>query len=288
LSAPAVERLTDFDCAVGESPVWRASENALYWVDIPKGLIHRLSMQGGAAECWRAEEMVACIAFDRRGGLVAGMQTGIFRLELAPGGAVFATRLAAPEFEMPDMRFNDGRCDRQGRFWAGTMHLDIPAGHAVGRLYRYDSAVGLTKPVVDGLYTQNGLGFSPDGTRMYLSDSHPKARVIWCFDYDIDEGLPRNRRVFVDMREHPGRPDGAAVDADGCYWTCAADGARVMRFTPQGKLDRHVEVPVPKPTMCAFGGPAFDTMYITSIAGPVFALRPGVRGLPEPEFGAAR
>ena len=288
MSAPAAERITDFDCQVGESPVWRAAEGALYWVDITKRLIHRLVIGKGPAECWRTEEMVACIAFDRRGNLVAGMQTGIFALQLAEQGAVFATRLASPAFAMPDMRFNDGRCDRQGRFWAGTMHMDIPAGHAVGGLYRYDSTSGITGPVQDGLYTQNGLGFSPDGKRMYLSDSHPKARVIWRFDYDIDEGVPHDRQVFVDMREQPGRPDGAAVDEDGCYWTCAADGARVMRFTPQGKLDRHVEVPVPKPTMCAFGGPDLDTMYITSIAGPVFAVRPGVRGLAEPEFGATR
>jgi sugar lactone lactonase YvrE len=288
LSVPAAERVTDFDCTVGESPVWRAAENALYWVDIPKGLIHRLRMDGSPPECWKADEMVACIAFDRRGGLVAGMQTGIFALELAPGGAVFATLLAAPQFAMPDMRFNDGRCDRQGRFWAGTMHMDIPAGHEVGCLYRYDSTAGLTAPVQDGLLTQNGLGFSPDGKRMYLSDSHPKARVIWAFDYDIDAGMPHDRRVFVDMRTQPGRPDGAAVDADGCYWTCAADGARVMRFTPQGKLDREIPIPVPKPTMGAFGGPALDTLYVTSIAGPVFAVRTGVRGLPEPEFGAVR
>ena len=289
MNAPAAERITAFDCAVGESPVWRASEGALYWVDIPKRLVHRLDLKsGGAPECWKTDEMVACIAFDRQGGLIAGMQTGIFSLQLAPGGAVFATRLAAPRFAMDDMRFNDGRCDRQGRFWAGTMHMDMAAGHAVGCLYRYDATAGLSQPVQEGLYTQNGLAFSPDGARMYLSDSHPKARVIWCFEYDIDAGLPRGRRVFVDMRDQPGRPDGAAVDADGCYWTCANDGGRVMRFTPQGKLDRHVDVPVPKPTMCAFGGPGLETLYVTSIAGPVFAVHPGVRGLPEPEFGAVR
>lgn len=133
---------------------------------------------------------------------------------------------------------------------------------------------------------------------MYLSDSHPKARVIWVYDFDAGTGMPRDRRVFVDMAQHPGRPDGAAMDADGCYWTCANDAGQVLRFTPEGRLDRAFALPVKKPTMCAFGGARLDTLYVTSIrpqsaqdleqqplAGAVFALHPGVQGLPEPEFG---
>jgi sugar lactone lactonase YvrE len=277
--------------------VWRAAEAALYWVDIPARRIHRLHVESGRKTSWAAPEMVACFAFGADGTVIAGMESGIFSLDLTLDGQVHAKPLAAPVFPMAGMRFNDGRCDRQGRFWAGTMHMDIPAAHAVGELYRYTSEQGLTGPVQRALLTQNGLAWSPTGDLMYLSDSHPLSQLIWVFDYDVATGTPRNKRVFVDMNLHPGRPDGAAVDADGCYWTCANDAGQLYRFTPAGKLDRSIAVPVRKPTMCAFGGETLDTLYITSIrprkeadlegqplAGAVFAVHPGVKGLPEPEF----
>ena len=135
-----VERLTEPVDAVGESPVWRSAESALYWVDIVGRRIHRLDPATGKRDTWRTEEMVGCIAFNRRGGLVAGMESGVFALELQPGGSVAAKLLAAPKFATTKMRFNDGRCDRQGRFWAGTMHMDMAAKQAVGELYRYTTA----------------------------------------------------------------------------------------------------------------------------------------------------
>lgn len=292
----AVQALTAADCAVGESPVWREAESSLYWVDIPARTVHRLHPASGARASWVAPEMVACIAFDRTGRLVAGMETGIFSLELRAGGVAAASRLAEVAMPMPLMRFNDGRCDRQGRFWAGTMHMDMPAAHDVGALYRY-TPQGLVGPLQYRLLTQNGLAWSPDGRTMYLSDSHPKSRRVWSFDYETDTGTPRNRRPFVDMNEHPGRPDGAAVDADGCYWTCANDAGKLLRFTPAGRLDRTLELPVAKPSMCAFGGPGYRTLFVTSIrpgeaaalagqplAGAVFAVDAGVAGLPEPEY----
>jgi sugar lactone lactonase YvrE len=130
---------------------------------------------------------------------------------------------------------------------------------------------------------------------MYLSDSHPLVQQIWAFDYDTDSGTPSNRRLFVDMNQFAGRPDGAAVDAEGCYWICANDAGLIHRFTPDGRLDRSLAVPVKKPSMCAFGGSRLDTLFVTSIrpgddhdeqslAGGVFALNPGVKGLPEPQF----
>jgi sugar lactone lactonase YvrE len=290
-----IECLTDPVDAVGESPVWRASEESLYWTDIPACIVHRLHLATGRRQSWSAPEPVACFAFRADGMLIAGMQTGIFGLRLENGGSATATRMAAPQFPMPSMRFNDGRCDRQGRFWAGTMHTNMPAAHPVGELYRYRGAQGLTGPHERGLYTQNGLAWSPEGDRMYLSDSHPAARLIWAYDYDAATATPSNRRVFVDMNLHPGRPDGAAVDADGCYWTCANDAGKLLRFTPAGELDRSIDLPVRKPSMCAFGGTGLDTLFVTSIrppvaddqplAGAVFAVRPeGVRGLPEPEY----
>ena len=145
---------------------------------------------------------------------------------------------------------------------------------------------------MQGLVTQNGLGFSPDGKTMYLSDSHPSRQQIWQLPLR-DDGSLGERSLFVDMRELPGRPDGGAVDADGCYWICGNDAGLVHRFTPDGRLDRSLAVPVKKPAMCAFGGSGLDTLFVTSIrpggdvsdqplAGGVFALRPGVRGLDEP------
>lgn len=241
---------------------------------------------------WTAPQMLACIARTEAGNWVAGMETGFFQLTLHNDGSLDTTPLAAVEHPRQDMRLNDGRCDRQGRFWAGSMVLDMGLNAAEGTLYRYASGAP-PHAQLDGFITLNGLAFSPDGRTMYASDSHPLVQQIWAFDYDIDTGTPSNRRVFVDMHKHLGRPDGAAVDADGCYWICANDAGLIHRFTPDGRLDRSLTVPVKKPTMCAFGGSRLDTLFVTSIrddqsqqslSGGVFALNPGVVGLPEPTF----
>ncbi|WP_454873907.1 SMP-30/gluconolactonase/LRE family protein [Paraburkholderia xenovorans] len=297
--ADRVEAAGQAPASVGESPVWRIAEQALYWVDIPAQKIVRLRIDSGERSEWRMPEKVACIAFDHRGTVLAGCETGLFAVTLtgatANGEAVQVTgrKLAAPDFACDDMRFNDGRCDRQGRFWSGTMVQDMAAARPAGALYRFDARGVLSAPVVDGLITQNGLAWSPDGATMYLSDSHPLRRQIWAFDYDGETGEPRNRRVFADLNHHAGRPDGAAVDADGCYWICANDAGLLLRFTPLGKLDRQIAVPAIKPAMCAFGGRDLDTLFVTSIRpaanasehdGHLFAVRPGVTGLPEPEF----
>lgn len=291
-----MERVSGITCTVGESPLWHAAESAWYWVDIPARRVWRLDAASGAARHWDTSEMVACIAARQDGGLIAGMESGIFSLELGEAPVAVERKLAAPEQGLgPGLRFNDGRCDRQGRFWAGTMFMDMSAARDDGKLFRYD-AQGLSAPVVSGLVTQNGLAFSPDGRTMYLSDSHPSRRVVWAYDYDVDAGLPHNRRVFVDMTGHTGRPDGAAVDADGCYWICGNDGGYIARYTPEGKLDRRVEVPMLKPAMCSFGGKDLDTLIVTSIVsgkpedaewgGSVLLLRPGVQGIAETPFGA--
>ena len=299
-----IERVTAADSEpadVGESPVWRAEESALYWVDIPARKIIRQRVESGVRSEWVLPEKVACIAFDQQGTLLAGMETGLFAVTLqatsnengsAPLPAT-VRKLAAPAFPVPDMRFNDGRCDRQGRFWAGTMVQDMAAANPAGALYRFDTDGALSAPVIDGLIVQNGLAWSPDGRTMYLSDSHPSKRLIWAFDYYAETGEPCARRVFADLHHYSGRPDGAAMDADGCYWICANDAARVLRFTPQGKLDRIIELPAVKPSMCTFGGCDLDTLFITSIRpahgasehdGHVFAVLPGVHGYPESEY----
>lgn len=290
---PQIE-LLDARCAVGESPVWHAKELAWYWVDIPARRIWRMDHASGALRHWTAAEMVACIAPRARAGLIAGMETGLFALDLNDDGSVAAERLATPPELQPGMRFNDGRTDRQGRFWAGTMWMDMAATRPVGNLYRYSHEAGLSAPQAAGLVTQNGLAWSPDGRTMYLSDSHPSRRIVWAYDFDVDTGVPSNRRVFVDMAAYVGRPDGATVDADGCYWVAGNDGGSLLRFTPAGVLDRELKLPFAKPSMPCFGGPRLDTLLVTSIpapgrqddpdAGAVVLVRPGVQGLPEAMF----
>lgn len=281
--------------AVGESPLWHVSEQALYWVDIEGRALNRWRARDAAVKRWSTPERLACIALHAHGGLLAGMESGLFHLQPLADGTLGWERVAGLSHRVDGMRCNDGRCDRAGRFWFGTMVMDMSLARAAGELRRFDSR-GLSATLVDGLVTANGLGFSPDGRTMYLSDSHPSVQRIWAFDLS-PEGVPSNRREFVDMNRHPGRPDGAAVDADGCYWICANDGGRVLRFTPDGRLDRSLAVPAAKPSMCAFGGARGDELYITtiapavpvdgydaSIAGAVFVARPGVAGLAETPF----
>ncbi|MGE7993240.1 glucurono-1,5-lactonase [Pseudomonas sp. NPDC089554] len=285
------ELIVDARNGTGESPVWHPVEQALYWVDIPARQLHR--WQAGTHQTWQGDEMLACIARTQQ-GWVAGMQSGIFQLAPQADGTLASQLLSPVEHAREGMRFNDGRCDRQGRFWAGSMLLDMAQGAPVGALYRHDRE-GQLHLVLEDLIVPNGLAFSPDGTRMYLSDSHPDVQTIWVFDYDTDSGTPHNRRLFVDMHALPGRPDGAAIDQDGCYWICGNDAGLVHRFTPDGRLDRSLPVPVKKPSMCAFGGANLDTLFVTSIrpagdlsdqplAGGVFALDPGVKGLEEPAY----
>lgn len=287
------ELVLDARNGVGESPVWDAAEQALYWVDIPARRLCRWNVANAALTEWLAPEMPACIA--RLGNTrdwIAGAESGVFRLSPGVGGQLGFQRLAGVSHAQAGMRFNDGRCDRQGRFLAGTMQMNMAAGARVGSIYSYQG--DSLKVLLEGFITPNGMAFSPDGRTMYLSDSHPSVQSVWAFDYDTTTGTPSNRRLFIDMNPLPGRPDGAAVDADGCYWICGNDAGLIHRFTPAGKLDRSLAVPVKKPAMCAFGGAGLDTLFVTSIRpegvdlsdqpldGGVFALRPGVRGLPEP------
>lgn len=290
------ERVGAMRCGVGESPVWHAAEQALYWTDIPGRTLWRWHPAQERAASWALPEQAGCMARRAGGGWLLAMEQGVHALpDLRDGEAAPVPRLLAPvRHDEPGMRFNDGRCDRQGRFWAGTMVQDMARARPAGRLYRYAGGT-LSSPVeVDGgLIVSNGMAFSPDGATMYLSDSHGTRQVVWAYDYDVDAGLPRNRRVFIPALP-AGRPDGAAVDADGCYWICGNDAGKVYRYTPDGRLDRALSVPAAKPAMCAFGDTDLGTLFVTTIGAPglpgdapdggVYALRPGVRGLEEPAY----
>ena len=289
----------DARCATGESPVWSVQEQALYWADIPRGILHRFSPATAEHQQWGGSQMLACMAAwaGAPGKWIAGLEDGVYQLQQGPGGQLVTQQLASVQHALPGMRFNDGRCDRQGRFLAGTMFMDMAAAQSVGHINQF--ANGHLKMLELGAFlVPNGMAFSPDGRTMYLSDSHPLVQTIWAYNYDPHSGTPSNQRLFVDMKSLAGRPDGAAVDVDGCYWICGNDAGLVHRFTPDGRLDRSMAVPVKKPAMCAFGGAGLDVLYVASIrpdnvdlsdqplAGGVFALHPGTQGMAEPAFQA--
>lgn len=277
---------------VGEGAVWDVQDQWLWWVDIPAGLIHRYDPASGENETFDFGEPVGCIARRASGGLIVAAKSGFWSCDPDSGQRAF---LSDPESHLPDNRFNDGTTDMQGRLWAGTMK-DGGDPERTGRFYRLD--IDLTvSPWRGDIFTANGLAFSPDGKTMYFSDSNPAERRIWAADYDTDTGVPGEPREFFDTRAVAGRPDGGTVDADGCYWQAGVSGWQLYRITPEGKLDRTIDVPVEKPTKPMFGGPGLDTLYFTSLglgldpdrpqpeAGSLFAVTGlGVTGVPQVRF----
>lgn len=281
---------------VGESPVWSVSEQALYWVDIENQHIHRLDWASRVQHSWALAERVGCIALSDRSTVIAAMESGVFEVVLQDAPYARVKCLATVIHPQSGMRFNDGRCDAQGRFWIGTMVRDMSLASAAGGIYCLD-AQGLRGPVLSGYVTPNGMAFSPDGTTAYLSDSHPSVQKIWRHTFDCATGRWGAQTPWIDMQPLPGRPDGAAVDSEGCYWICGNDAGQVHRFSPSGILLQSIAVPVSKPAMCAFGGPELRHLFVTSIQpaspapgfdaaldGAVLVLEPGAQGRPEPLF----
>ena len=274
---------------LGEGPVWDVRDNALYWVDIKAPSLHRYVPASGAKQTWPMPEPIGCVAPRRRGGFVAALKSGFAFLDPDHGRL---EPIENPEPHLPDNRFNDGKCDAQGRFWAGSM--DDREREKTGWLYRLNPDLSWQR--MDGGYIcTNGPAFSPDGKTAYHTDT--LGRTIYAFDLS-EVGDLANKRVFAHIAETDGFPDGMSVDADGGVWVCHWGGWRVTRFTPCGIVDRTIALPVAQVTSCAFGGPDFATLFITTaaigldeaalrgqaLAGGVFAIQPGVRGLPAPQF----
>jgi sugar lactone lactonase YvrE len=276
---------------LGECPLWCEREGVLWWVDSRGPSLKRWDPKPGGVTTIPLPHIVGSIAFREKGGLLAALQPGIFFLD--PESRALEP-LAQPEAHLPGNRFNDGRCDRAGRFWAGTM--SDAKREPTGSLYRL-SPDRACKRVRDDVIVPNSLAWSADNRTMYFADTY--RQVIRAWDFDLASGEVSNERVFCDTTGHPGRPDGSCVDADGCLWNAEYGGWRVVRYMPSGKIDRVIAMPVANPTCCCFGGADFDTLYITSatqrltpedlarqpLAGSVFAVRPGVRGLPESRYG---
>ncbi len=275
---------------LGEGPSWMPAERKLAFVDILAPAIIVADPRDGSFHTHAMPELVSAVVPRRRGGVLAAMQSGLKAVDLASGTAAL---IAAPEAGKPGNRFNDGKCDRLGRFWAGTLAIDTTPGH--GALYRLDPD-GRCLLMDKGFHISNGLGWSPDDRRFYFTDSGPKR--IYVYDFDLPSGELANRRLFAQLPDGVGVPDGLAVDAEGFVWSAHWDGWCITRYDPDGKVDRVVNLPVPRPTSCAFGGPDLSTLYITSarirlsaqqlaaapLSGSVFAFQAGVKGLPETPF----
>jgi sugar lactone lactonase YvrE len=278
--APVLEAGT----LLGESPVWEPETQTLMFVDITGRRLHRFAPATGLHDSAAIDEEIGCVAPHRAGGFIAGLRSGLWHL--GPAGDKRACLAANPE-PAATSRFNDGRTDPAGRFFAGTID-ESRAGTAC--LYRYDKR-GLVR-LETGLRTSNGLAFAPDGRSLYHSDT-PRF-VVHVYDYDPATGAAERRRPFVLLDpDGPdrGRPDGAAVDADGCYWTALYEGRRVHRYDPAGRLLAAFAVPVAKPTMVAFGGADLRTLFLTTacdpgdaVAGALWAMRVATPGLPSVPF----
>ncbi|MBT3992309.1 MAG: SMP-30/gluconolactonase/LRE family protein [Rhodospirillaceae bacterium] len=276
---------------LGECPVWHAEESCLYWTDIDGKTFNKFDPSSGQNTAIEVAERFGSFALREKGGFVVATENG-FKLFDAKSNSL--TAIDDPEGNKPNNRFNDGRCDRAGRFWAGTM---VEKGEQVpdGGLYRLGADQSCHKMVED-IILANSLAWSPDNNTMYFSDT--RAPMVWAYDFDLASGDISNQRNFIEFGEGDGVPDGAAVDSEGCFWLAQPRAWRICRYTPTGELDTLIHLPVSKPTMCAFGGPDLKTLYITSIstgltaeelapqplAGGLFAIELDTQGLAEPKY----
>ena len=280
----------DARASLGECPVWAVAERVLYWVDINAPTLNRFDPATEVNRVMLMPESIGCFALREGGGFVVALRGGLWQ---AREDGSFAAKIADAPFDPAHHRFNDGRCDPQGRLLAGTMNeaRDAPSAG----LWRLDPD-GSLAPVLTGLTIANGLAFSPDGSTMYHADT--PTRTIRAFDYDPRTGTPANPRVFARFTGEDEHPDGAAVDSEGCYWTALYRGGKVLRLAPSGRVLNAFPVPAMCPTMCAFGGPDLKTLYVTSArqhrsaeelarlpqSGGIFALAVDVPGRHEPAF----
>ena len=283
-----VDCAADVRAVLGEGPVWLEREQALYWVDIKGRRLFRRTFDGELSE-WQTPLRVGSLAPRAGGGFVAGTDRGFAWVDPEHGRY---EPFADPEPDRPTNRFNDGKLDRDGRFWAGSM--DDSEKSATGALYRLDPGRDPVR-IDDDYRVTNGPAFSPDGRVMYHNDS--ARQRIYAFDLD-PAGAASNKQVFAEFGEGEGYPDGMTVDSEGCLWVAFWDGWCLRRFSPAGERLAELNMPVQRPTSCAFGGPDLYHLFVTSAragldeaalqsqqqAGGLFVLRPGVSGLANVPF----
>lgn len=289
----------DYDCVVaadsivGESPVWCVSEQKLYWVDIVGGLLHRYDPAGHLNQTWHfGPDYVTSVSPCNDGQVLLTLRKDIAFFDLT---TTRLTRVINPEEALKQNRFNDGKCDRKGRLWAGTMGAkawDKPVGH----LYCFTQGNNM-KNEVSKVICSNGTGWSPDNKTMYYTESFRYA--VFAYDYEFDTGTISNRRKFIEvMPDKGGFPDGLTVDSEGFVWSCQPGFGRIVRYDPDGVIDRIYDLPVSRGTSCMFAGDQLDQLYITSAqetltpqqikeepwAGSLLKMNPGVKGIAEVPF----
>jgi sugar lactone lactonase YvrE len=288
-----IECIVETRDLLGEGVVWCPRSQRLWWVDVLRAALHELSWPAGVHRTHQLPfRRLGSIALRARGGLLIATEQGVFGWDAERG---VGDQLMTPRWDSQTHRLNDGRCDRAGRFWVGSMHDSqfVPEG----ALFSIDAAAEVVSHVGD-IIVPNAIAFSPDDRRFYFADT--RRYVIWQFDFDIASGHIGNRRLFVEFGGGPARPDGACVDAQGCIWNASYEGASAVRYTPDGRTDAVVRLPVTCPTCVCLGGADLDTLFITSasypltaeqklrepLAGGLFALRVPTPGLAEPMFAA--
>ncbi len=287
--------VVDARAELGESTLWDPHAEVLWWIDIWSRHIHRYDPATGRNDTWVAPEYPGCLGLREQGGLVLTMASGFYFFD--PESSSF-DHIVDPESQLPSTRFNDGKPDRQGRFWSGTM-FDVPGKPVefIGSLWRMDTDLSIHR-MIDGIGCSNGLAWSPDSRTMYFSDSHTP--IVRAYDFDAATGDIANERTFLDLTETGGIADGATVDADGCYWVTIPVTSRVNRYDPDGRLMQSIILPTDLPTCCEFGGEKLDVLYVTTAVlkrpeahfagqsnpGGLFAITgTGAKGLTLPAFG---
>ncbi len=276
---------------LGECPIWDPRTRRIWWIDILAPALQSFDPSSGEHRRYPLQgREVGSFAIRKAGGFALAMNNGLHAYDPVTG----AMRLLVdPEPGVENHRLNDGRADRRGRFWVGSMETEMR--EPAGSLYRIEPDLKVAR-MMARITIPNSIAFSPDDRTFYFADS-PR-RLIWAFDLDIADGAITRRRVFAELDGDVGGPDGSCVDAEGFLWSAQYRLARIVRYAPDGRVDRTIQLPTSNPTCCAFGGDKFDTLYITTasfrmsperraaepLAGNLFAVVPGVRGLPEAEF----
>jgi sugar lactone lactonase YvrE len=281
-----IEVVQEVRAVLGESPVWDAARGCLHWLDLAAHRYHRLEPSDGATREIELTAEPGSIALTQTGSMVGAFADGFWRFDPDTGARAAMTN---PEAGLPDNRFNDGKAGPDGAFWAGSLNRDY--AKPTGTLWRL-APDELCAAVMGDIHVSNGPAWSPAGDRFYFSDS--VRGVTWVFPFNPESGELGESRVFADRDAAPGYPDGAAMDAKGGLWSARWQGGCVVRFTPQGVVDRMVQLPVSQVTSCAFGGPGLATLFVTTasigleaaqldaqpLSGSVFAFDPGVSGAP--------
>lgn len=290
-----IEVLLDVKTTLGEGPVWDVEQQRLYFIDSMDGRIFRCTADGTEIRAWDVPGKIGSMALRKNGeGAICSLEGGFYKLDFNTGESEL---FHDPEPDLPANRLNDGKVDRMGRFFAGSM--DTMEDAASGALYRVDPDFSVTK-VDEGIICSNGPCFSPDDKTFYFQDTW--TGEIWAYDFDVATGNLSNRRTFAKIDgSNGGAADGSTVDAEGYLWNALVYDGKLTRFAPDGSVDRVIDMPVKKVTSVNFGGPNMDVLYVTSMAKPPLPRFPGdgplrgslfaiydlgIKGVPEPRFGA--